>query len=192
MISDAVDITDEALMTLICEQNAEALAMLYDRHHRAAFSLAYRILNDTGQAEDVVQESFLATWRQAATYQAQRGQPRAWLLTIVRNRAINLLRRGRPAAGQMSELDENLLDAGQPEVWQIAFEKMRSDEIRLALARLPEEQRTAVELAFFGGLSHAEIAERLAMPLGTIKSRIRLAFTKLQAILATYAGESTA
>ena len=182
--------TDETLMELIGAEQAEALAMLYDRHHRAAFSLAYRILSDAGQAEDVVQESFLAVWRRASTYHAERGRPRAWLLTIVHHRAINQLR-GKLAPSQLAELDEGLLDARQPEVWEEAYAGLRNQDVRQAVAQLPDEQRQAVELAYFGGLTHSEIAERLNVPLGTVKSRIRLAFRKLQSFLDRYAVEQS-
>jgi RNA polymerase sigma factor (sigma-70 family) len=139
---------DEVLMVRVREQDADALAALYDRHHRAAFALALRILNDVGQAEDVVQESFLAVWRHAAGYDPTRGRLRTWLLTIVHHRAINQLRR-RPTPGQMAVLDEGLRDSWQPEVWRVAFDNIRQQDIRGALAELPAEQRTAVELAFW-------------------------------------------
>ena len=181
-------ITDEALMARMGEGDADALALLYDRQHRAAFSLAFRILNDVGQAEDVVQESFLAVWRHAARYDPAKGRPRTWLLTIVHHRAINQVR-GRLAPGQLAALDDGLLDARQPEVWQEAFDRMRREDVRAALDELPAEQRTAVELAFFGGLSHSEVAARLGLPLGTVKSRIRLAFHKLQSLLEQYTAE---
>ncbi len=180
--------TDEALMALIRTQDADALALLYDRHHRAAFSLAYRIVNDVGQAEDVVQDAFLAVWRHATSYVPARSRPRAWLLTIVHHRAINQVR-GRLAPGPPAELHEGLVDGEQLEVWQEAYEGIHNDEIRAALTHLPHDQRTAVELAFFSGLSHSEIADRLDVPLGTVKSRIRLAFRKLQSFLDTYAME---
>ena len=164
--------------------------MLYDRHHRAAFALAVRILNDVGQAEDAVQEAFLAVWRHAGSDVPSRGRPRAWLLTIVHRRAMNYLR-GRAVPGHLADLDEGLLDVGQPEVWQVAYERIRQAEIRAALAERLDEQWTAVELAFFAGLSHSEIAERLSLPLGTVKSRIRLAFRKRQTFLDTYAVEQS-
>jgi len=177
---------DEALMTGVGARDDHALALLYDRHHRAAFALAYRILRDAGQAEDVVQEAFLAVWRQAERFQPERGRLRAWLLTIVHHRAITQLR-GRPTPGQVVELGEGLVDARQPEVWQQAYTAMRQADVHAALRRLPGDQRRAVELAFFTGLSHREIAERLGLPLGTVKSRTRLAFRKLQTYLAQYA-----
>lgn len=183
------DVSDVQLMALLRRQNAEALAVLYDRHHRAAFSLAYRIVNETGHAEDVVQEAFLLIWRQATSYQPERGQPRPWLLAIVRNQALNFLRRGRSGREMTDPLAEHVVDTRQPEVWKIAFDSIRHAEIVEALSALPAEQRVAVELAFFGGLSYAEIAERLSVPLGTIKSRIRLAFRRLEPVLAVYAEE---
>jgi RNA polymerase sigma-70 factor (ECF subfamily) len=187
-VTTSPDPTDEFLMALIRDGDADALAALYDRHHRAAFALAYRILNDFGAAEDVVQESFLAVWRHAASYQPQRGRPRNWLLTIVHHRALNQIR-GRLAPNQLAELDDGLSDDKQPDVWQTAYDNIRREEVQRAIATLPEEQRSAIELAFFGGLSHSEIAERQALPLGTVKSRIRLAFRKLQSFLSAYALE---
>jgi RNA polymerase sigma-70 factor, ECF subfamily len=178
--------SDEALMTRVRARDDEALALLHDRHQRAAFTLAHRILRDVGQAEDVVQEAFLAVWRHAERFDPERGRLRAWLLTIVHHRAINQLR-GRPAPGQVAELQEGIVDGRQPEVWQQAYAAIRQADIHAALHRLPHEQRRAVELAFFTGLSHGEIAERLGLPLGTVKSRTRLAYRKLQTILARYA-----
>jgi RNA polymerase sigma-70 factor (ECF subfamily) len=182
-----IAITDETLMLRVRDRDADALALLYDRHHRAAYSLAYRVLNDAGHAEDVVQESFLAVWRYAGRFEPSRGQLRAWLLTIVRRRAINHLR-GKLSPGQLAELDERQPDLQQPEVWQQAYDAIRQTDIQAALQQLPQEQRLAIELAFFNGLSHSEIAARLGVPLGTVKSRIRLAFRKLRAVLEQYAG----
>ena len=179
---------DEGLMARMREQDGEALAILYDRHHRAAYSLALRILQDAGQAEDVVQEAFLAVWRQAPGYDPSRGPVRPWLLTIVHHRAINHLRK-QAAPGQLTERDEELLEARQPEVWQAAYQTIRHQEIRAALDELPTDQRAVIDLAFFGGLTHREIAERLNLPLGTVKSRMRLAFRKLETWLERYAAD---
>ena len=179
---------DEALMARIRARDTEALAALYDRHQRQAFSLAYRIVNDVGQAEDIVQEAFLAVWRNAGSYDAGRGHPRVWLLGIVHHRAINHVTR-RPAARAPVELNEGLPHGEQADVWRQVYERMRDEEIRAAVTQLPDEQRMTIELAYFGGLSYSEIAGRLDVPLGTVKSRIRLAFRKLQAFLDHYAAE---
>jgi RNA polymerase sigma-70 factor (ECF subfamily) len=111
-------------------------------------------------------------------------------LTIVHHRSINQLR-GQLAPGQVAELEDHLLDGDQPEVWEVAYEGIRGGEIGEALTQLPDEQREAIEMAFYGGLSHSEIAERLGVPLGTVKSRIRLAFRKLQGFLSNYAMEQS-
>lgn len=180
--------TDERLLGLIGTRDGEALAALYDRYHREAFSLAYRIVNDMEQAEDIVQEAFLSVWRSAGSYDVQRGHPRGWLLSIVHHRAINMVTR-RPQERYAVQLDEGLSSSKQAEVWRQVYERMRNEEIRAAVAQLPEEQRITVELAYFGGLSYSQIAERLEVPLGTIKSRMRLAFRKLHAFLDQYATE---
>lgn len=187
-MEEAAGTTDERLLGLIGTRDGEALAALYDRYHREAFSLAYRIVNDMEQAEDIIQEAFLSVWRSAGSYDVQRGHPRGWLLSIVHHRAINVVTR-RPQERSALQLDEGLSSSEQAEVWRQVYERMRNEEIRAAVAQLPEEQRITVELAYFGGLSHSQIAERLEVPLGTIKSRIRLAFRKLHAFLDQYATE---
>ncbi len=187
-MDEATGTTDEALMELIRARNANALAAFYDRYHRAAFSMAYHIANDVGQAEDIVQEAFLSVWRSANTYNASRGHPRGWLLSIVRHRAIDQVSR-RPISSRMVELNEGQSDSERAEVWRQVYERMRNEEIRAAVTQLPDEQRITVELAYFGGMSQSEIADRLDVPLGTVKSRIRLAFRKLQAFLERYATE---
>jgi RNA polymerase sigma-70 factor (ECF subfamily) len=183
--------SDEALLERIVARDSEALAALYDRRHREAFSLAYRIVNDVGLAEDVVQEAFLSVWRSAATFDARRGQVRSWLLAIVHHRSVNHIRR-RPVVDDAVMLNEDLAIGEQLDVWRQVYERMRNEDIRAALRQLPDEQRVPVELAYFGGMSYSEIAERLDVPLGTIKSRIRLAFRKLQMFLDHYAAEHRA
>jgi RNA polymerase sigma-70 factor (ECF subfamily) len=179
---------DEELMARMREQDSEALALLYDRHHRAAYSLAFRILQDAGQAEDVVQEAFVAVWRHATRYDPAHGVVRPWLLTIVHHRAINQLRQ-RAASGPLRDLDETLVDRRQPEVWQTVYQTIRQEEIRAALNKLTTNQRVVVDLAYFGGLTHREIADHLHVPLGTVKSRMGLAYRKLELWLKPYAAD---
>jgi RNA polymerase sigma-70 factor (ECF subfamily) len=173
---------DRALLEQIARGDTAALGVLYDRYGSLAFGLAMRILRDPGLAEEVVQDAFLNAWRRAASYRPDRGEPRTWLLSIVHHRAIDRL---RGAAGQRSELD--IADAPEPidraDVWGETWAGLEREAILSALAGLPEEQRVAIELAFFGGLTHAEVAERLGDPLGTVKGRIRLGLTKLRTVL---------
>jgi len=173
---------DRALLEQIAGGDTVALGFLYDRYGSTAFGLAMRVLHDPGVAEEVVQDAFLNAWRRAGSYRPDRGEPRTWLLSIVHHRAID---RVRGASGRRSELD--LADAPEladrADVWREAWAGIERETILRALAGLPEEQREAIELAFFGGLTHAEVAERLGEPLGTVKGRIRLGLTKLRTVL---------
>ncbi len=176
--------SDESLLDRLTHRDATALDELYARYGRIAFALAYRVLDDPEGAEDAVQEAFLAIWRHADSYQPSRGSVRSWLLTVVRNRAIDLLRarESRPKAGP--SLDEMIALAspgGDPA--DDALRRVEADTIRTALASLPDEQRRTVELAFFSGLSYPEVAEAMRAPLGTVKSRMRLAMERLRGLL---------
>jgi RNA polymerase sigma factor (sigma-70 family) len=159
-----------------------ALADLYDRYGGLAYSIAVRILGDAGRAEDAVQDAFLNVWRGASSFDGARGSPRAWLLAAVRNRAIDLMRgrslRERRELALRPQLRS--VDAGPEEQASGAEERTA---VRAALAQLPEEQRQAVLLAYFGGFTQTEIAEMSGVPLSTIKGRMRLALDKLSAYL---------
>ena len=157
---------------------------MYDRHSRAAYSLAFRILGSAGPAQDVVQEAFLSSWRTSAAYDAARGSVRTWILTVVHNRAIDAVRRasvpGRALAADPDAGDEIVAE----ERTDTVVEQRESQRIvRSALHGLPEEQRQVLELAYFGGFTHTEIAEILSLPLGTVKGRMRLALEKMRAAL---------
>jgi RNA polymerase sigma-70 factor (ECF subfamily) len=161
--------------------NLAFLEQLYEAYHRQALGLAYRLLRDRGEAEEVVQEAFLAVWRTAGRYDATRGSTRTWLLAIVRNRSISLLRarRGqRPAT-----LADDLLPADGADLLDQVVPHLDAEIVRKALGSLPVEQRQAIELAYFDGLTHSEIATLLSLPLGTVKGRIRLALNHLRAAL---------
>ncbi len=161
--------------------DGDALGELYDRHARPVYSLALRILQDTTEAEDIVQEVFAQAWRQAARFDAARGAVGAWLLNLARSRAIDRLRarRARPDTAAEPVMPEALQAAGAPaDAAIIADEQI--GRVRLALGSLPFVQRVAIELAYYEGLTHAEIAERLEQPLGTIKTRIRAGLLKLR------------
>jgi RNA polymerase sigma-70 factor, ECF subfamily len=154
------------------------LEVLYDAHHRQAIGLAYRIVGDLGDAEEVVQEVFLAVWRSGHTYDASRGSTHTWVLSMVRNRSIDLLRarRRRP----VQPLVEGIDPPDASEVPTQAVSNVDAETARVALNSLPPDQKQVIELAYFAGLSHSEIATQLAAPLGTIKGRIRLGLDRLR------------
>ena len=173
-------------MPLVERKDPDAFEIVYDRHGGAAYSLAYRIVGDRGVAEDVAQEAFLSVWRSGARFDRTRGSVRTWLLGVVRNRAIDVLRRDAGRAPAISlELDSVPEQESRAE--QTDAEALRRDEareVRGVLSELPEDQVKVVQLAYFGGLTHSEIAEVLGMPLGTVKGRMRLAMDKMRAKLA--------
>uniref|UniRef100_A0A831TCN2 RNA polymerase sigma factor n=1 Tax=Thermorudis peleae TaxID=1382356 RepID=A0A831TCN2_9BACT len=176
---------DRELLQAIARQDADALVALFDRYNRLAFGLAYRILGDAFVAEEVVQDAFMSIWRNAASYDLSRGTVRTWLLTIVRNRAIDQLR-GRFGRSQNDvDLDTVAPLLAAPDEWDDLLSEIQASAVRAALRALPEEQRIAIELAYFEGLTHVEIAERLGIPLGTVKSRLRLGLQKLHDLLVT-------
>ena len=154
------------------------LEVLYDAHHRQAIGLAYRILGDLGDAEEVVQEVFLSAWRSGHTYDASRGSTHTWILSMVRNRSIDVLRarRRRP----VQQLAEGVDPADSADVPAQAVTNVDAGAARQALDALPPEQKQVIELAYFGGLSHSEIATQLAAPIGTVKGRIRLGLDRLR------------
>src|SRR6185503_11232311 len=184
-LEDLQRLADEDLMPLVERKDPNAFEVVYDRHGGAAFSLAYRIVGNRLVAEEVAQEAFLSVWRSGARFDRARGSVRTWLLGVVRNRAIDVLRRESGRAPTVSlELDtvpeqESRFEPTDAE----ALRRAAGREVRGALAALPDDQVKVVQLAYFGGLSHSEIAEVLGMPLGTVKGRMRLAMEKMRATL---------
>jgi RNA polymerase sigma-70 factor, ECF subfamily len=176
---------DQAALERIRRGDADALAELYDRHARPVYSLALRILQHQADAEDIVQDVFAQAWRQAARFDAARGNVAAWLLTMARSRAIDRLRarRARPDQDAGAEVPIDVADASMPADLQLLSAEAVA-RVRAALDALPLLQRFAIELAYYEGLTHTEISERLEQPLGTIKTRIRLALNKLRETLA--------
>lgn len=171
-------------MRLVPEGDAAAFEAVFGRHERAAFSLAYRICGDRPVAEEVCQEAFLALWRSGARYDPARGSVRTWILGIVHNRAIDALRRAGVHDRRRSD-DEAAAEALEsPERTEV--EALRRDEaraVRSVLSDLPEEQSRVIELAYFGGFTHSEIADVLKAPLGTVKGRMRLGLEKMRLAL---------
>jgi RNA polymerase sigma-70 factor (ECF subfamily) len=171
-------------MQRVHEGDARAFEVIFDRHGDAAFSLAYRMCGRRAMAEDVVQEAFVSLWRSGARYDRGRGSVRSWVLSVVHNRAVDAFRRdaGRTARDVSDEgLAERMAATERTEV-----EVERRDEARqvqTALGELPREQREVIELAYFGGFSHAQIAAMLNLPPGTVKGRMRLGLTKLRLLL---------
>lgn len=173
-------------MTLVAAKDAAAFEALYDRHGGAAYSLAHRVVGDKGMAEDVSQEAFVSIWRSPGGYKPARGSVRSWTLGIVRNRAIDALRRSSSArAPKLALTDGGLED--EPAAERTDAEAVRREtarELRALVCRLPDEQRRVIELAYFGGFSQSEIAELVGAPLGTVKGRMRLGLEKIRVELA--------
>jgi RNA polymerase sigma-70 factor (ECF subfamily) len=172
---------DEELMRLVRRADPQAFAAVYDRHCDAAFGLAYRMVGTRGVAEDVVQEAFLALWRGAARYDAARGSVRSWILGIVHNRAIDALR--RTMVHERRRASDEGLERTVASVERTDIEAIRNEEsrfVRAALDALPPDQRRVVELAYFSGYTHTEIAEAIDAPLGTVKGRMRLGLQRLR------------
>lgn len=175
---------DEALLARMIDRDTGAFATLYDRHSRMAFGLAYRMLGDAAAAEDVVQESFLSVWRQAETFRPEKAAVRTWVLSIVHHRAVDRLR--RRDAHELVEADFDAPPDRVDDRVDVEHEVdalLDTQRIRAALAALPPDQRRAIELAYFGGHSHGEIARMLGIPLGTVKGRLRIGLQKLRTLL---------
>jgi RNA polymerase sigma-70 factor (ECF subfamily) len=175
-------LADEDLMPLVQAGEARAFEVLYERHSTAAFSLAYRMCGSRGLAEDVTQEAFLAVWRSGGRYDRSRGSVRTWLLGIVHNRGIDALRRGAVHERRRAS-DEGIADR-VPAAERTEVEVARRDEadaLRRLIDELPDEQGRVIELAYFGGFTHREIADMLGAPIGTVKGRMRLGLEKMRA-----------
>lgn len=174
-------LADEELMQLVAGADADAFEVILERHADAAFSLAYRMCGRRSLAEDVAQESFLSLWRNGARYDRARGSVRTWTLGIVHNRSIDALRRSSVHDRRRAN-DEGLEEQLEaPERTDVqAMSNAASEDIRVALGELPNEQRHVIELAYFGGFTHTEIASMLDTPIGTVKGRMRLGLDKLR------------
>lgn len=173
-------LADEELISLVGEGDAEAFALLYDRHSRAGYSLAYRMMGEKQAAEDLAQDAFLKVWRGAGSYRADRGSVRTWILSIVHNRGIDQLR-SRASRRRTQDRVEASAPRSQPsEAFAETWRNSQRDQVREALGTLPPEQLKILELAYFSGYTHVEIAELLDLPLGTVKGRMRLGLKKIR------------
>lgn len=174
--------TDEELIAAVQRRDPHALEGLYERHRILVYSLALRMLGNQSDAEEVVQEAFVNIWRAANTFQTGRSSGRSWLLSIVHHRAIDKLR-GRRSRPQAVALDAGMDMPDTADVWRDVSAKLTGESVRRALDGLPPEQRQTIEMAYFQGFSQSQIAERLDVPLGTVKGRMRIGLHKLRALL---------
>ena len=171
---------DEDLISLVGHGDAEAFATLYDRHSRAAYSLAYRMMGERQAAEDLAQDAFLKVWRSATSYRADRGSVRTWLLSIVHNRGIDQLRSLASRRRTQDKIEASAPKSQPSEAFAESWRNSQREQVREALKTLPEEQLKILELAYFSGYTHVEIAELLGLPLGTVKDRMRLGLKKIR------------
>ena len=167
----------------IRDGDAGALGELYDRHAAAALAVAMRVVGGRAEAEDVVHDAFVAVWRKIDRFDAQRGSLRAWLLTVVRNRAIDRVRARRTAVDVDDADERSLLRTGPNPTWDAALDRAAANDLRQAMDALPDEQRRAIELAYFEGYTYREVAEITGVPPGTANGRLRLALAKLREAL---------
>jgi len=183
-VTDTPALHDDGLLAeRIRSGDRVALGEVYDRHASAALAVALRIVADREQAEDLVHDAFVATWQKIDRFDPARGSLRSWIVTIVRNRAIDRLRGNRPSI-EIGEADErSLLKSGPNPTWDGAVARLGAAQLRAALAELPDAQREAIELAYFAGRTYREIATLTGVPLGTATGRLRLALARLRELL---------
>jgi RNA polymerase sigma-70 factor (ECF subfamily) len=173
-------LADEDLISLVAHGDAQAFATLYDRHSRPAYSLAYRMMGEKQAAEDLAQDAFLKVWRSATSYRADRGSVRTWLLSIVHNRAIDQIRSVASRRRTQEKIEASAPKSQPSEAFAESWRNTQGEQVREALRRLPAEQLKILELAYFSGYTHVEIAELLGVPLGTVKGRMRLGLKKMR------------
>ena len=167
-------------MSLVKEGDAEAFAVLYDRHGRAAYSLAYRMMGEKQEAEDLVQEAFIKVWRSAGGYRVGRGSVRTWILSIVHNRGIDQIRSRAGRRRTQDKVEASAPTSEPSEAFAETWRNSQREQVREAMSTLPQEQLKILELAYFSGYTHVEIAEQLELPLGTVKGRMRLGLQKIR------------
>ena len=173
-------LADEDLISLVEAGDAEAFATLYDRHSRAAFSLSYRMMGEHQASEDLAQEAFLKVWRSAGSYRAERGSVRTWILSIVHNRGIDQIRSQASRRRTQDKIEASAPRSQPSEAFAETLRNSQREQVREALSTLPSEQLKILELAYFSGYTHVEIAELLGLPLGTVKGRMRSGVKKIR------------
>ena len=173
-------LADEDLISLVEAADAEAFATLYDRHSRAAFSLAYRMMGERQASEDLTQDAFLKVWRSASSYRAERGSVRTWILSIVHNRGIDQIRSQASRRRTQDKIEASAPRSQPSEAFAETWRNSQRDQVREALNTLPPEQLKILELAYFSGYTHVEISDLLGLPLGTVKGRMRLGLKKIR------------
>ena len=173
-------LADEDLISLVEAADAEAFATLYDRHSRAAFSLAYRMMGERQASEDLMQDAFLKVWRSAKSYRAERGSVRTWILSIVHNRGIDQIRSQASRRRTQEKIEASAPRSQPSEAFAETLRNSQRDQVREALNTLPPEQLKILELAYFSGYTHVEISDLLGLPLGTVKGRMRLGLKKIR------------
>ena len=183
-------LSDEALVALVARGDDDALAELYDRIGRIAYGLALRVLRDDRLAEDAVQDGFLAVWRTAAAFRPERAKASTWVLTLVHRRAVDLVRREERRRAEPLADEPAAAEAPEP-TEEAAWLRFERERVQAALRQLPDNQREALELAYYGGFSQSELAERLGVPLGTIKSRMFAGLARLRELLDDSAQEGS-
>ena len=184
-------LSDEALVALVARDDEDALAELYDRVGRTAYGLALRVLRDERHAEDAVQEAFLQVWRSAATFTPERAKASTWILTLVHRRAVDLVRREQRRQAEPLADDAAGVAVEAEQTDEAAWLRFERERVQSALKRLPDLQRETLELAYYGGFSQSELAERLGVPLGTIKSRMFAGLNRLRELLDESAQEGS-
>jgi RNA polymerase sigma-70 factor (ECF subfamily) len=177
------DDADRAVLQLVADGQLDSLQELYDRYKTMAYSIALRITADASLAEDVVQDAFLGVWRNAGRYVEGRGSVKTWMLSIVHHRAVDAVRRRRPTSELLEREDVPPPGLQLPDIWPDVAAGLDREAIAVAMTTLSDVQRQAIELAYWGGLTQQEIAERTGTPLGTVKSRVRLGLLALRRAL---------
>ena len=175
-------LADEDLISLVQTSDAEAFATLYERHIRAAYCLAYRMMGEKQAAEELAQNAFIKVWRRAGSYRAERASVRTWILSIVHNRGIDQLRSHASRRRTQEKIEASAASSQPSEAFAETWRNTQAEQVREALSTLPKEQLKILELAYFSGYTHVQIAELLNVPLGTVKGRMRLGLQKMRGL----------
>ena len=178
---DRARLADEDLVVHVAQGDERSFEVLYDRHGKVAWSLAFRLLGDREAAEDLVQEAFLAVWNGASGYSQAKGSVRTWVLSILHHRAVDRLRQGAASRRRQEALEQvAMIEPAAPDAADVALARVEATQVQSALADVPGDQLEVLRLAYYGGYTHHEIAGMLSLPLGTVKSRMRLGLERVR------------